>query len=351
MLLAPARPRTFGSFRTFTSHRENDTESVLMHYRARSYDPRTGRFIQKDAPGRLKTERHEYSYAANEPIQSGDPLGRAVWDLSLIRNVADRPDRRRSYDWWKRVSEAGGALDSLMRRLIDELPGTAIWPREFAQIRGEVLHHRPEWSRESRASLYKTVYDTTTIRVGGNTIQLENGVVAQVSNLLSPAGSEIAISGASWPGGDDDDTAVKAAAFILIHELVHVIQKQGYEPLVELSGHFSATEMVERGKLFGVGWSQFVDNGGSPAINAPFEPFAYFLQGRATAGNVQEAVKKSTVIPWSGVAATARGYGVGLGGNNVFAWEYARWPEQTLLHTGHKRYLKPPAELLSRIRF
>lgn len=50
MLLAPARPRTkpsqSASRHGFTSQRETDTESALMHFRARSYDPRSGRSLQ-----------------------------------------------------------------------------------------------------------------------------------------------------------------------------------------------------------------------------------------------------------------------------------------------------------------
>lgn len=33
---------------TFTSQCERDPESALMRYRARSYDPRIGRFVQRD---------------------------------------------------------------------------------------------------------------------------------------------------------------------------------------------------------------------------------------------------------------------------------------------------------------
>ena len=45
-----------------------------MHYRARSYDPRTGRFLQKD---RLFTRRAnaQYLYVKNNPVSSIDPLG------------------------------------------------------------------------------------------------------------------------------------------------------------------------------------------------------------------------------------------------------------------------------------
>ena len=54
--------------------RERDDESGLMHFRARSYDPRTGRFIQRDPLLENRTKKH-YVYAANEPISKVDPLG------------------------------------------------------------------------------------------------------------------------------------------------------------------------------------------------------------------------------------------------------------------------------------
>ncbi|MBI3097145.1 MAG: hypothetical protein HYY93_02700 [Planctomycetes bacterium] len=37
-----------------STQRENDPESGLMHYRARWYDPRTGRFGQRDPRGHTR---------------------------------------------------------------------------------------------------------------------------------------------------------------------------------------------------------------------------------------------------------------------------------------------------------
>jgi len=45
-----------------------------MHYRARSYDPRLGRFIQMDPP-RSRRAQHHYVYASNGPANFLDPLG------------------------------------------------------------------------------------------------------------------------------------------------------------------------------------------------------------------------------------------------------------------------------------
>ncbi len=78
MVLAPARPKPkpsqSASRSAFSSQREADTESALMHYRARSYDPRTGRFIQKDPLRRPKHAR-SYEYVSGNPASFVDPQG------------------------------------------------------------------------------------------------------------------------------------------------------------------------------------------------------------------------------------------------------------------------------------
>lgn len=81
MLLAPARPRAkpsqSASRGSFTSQRERDDESALMHYRARSYDPRTGRFLEKD-PLREGRVFATYGYARSNPGTFHDPTGRVA---------------------------------------------------------------------------------------------------------------------------------------------------------------------------------------------------------------------------------------------------------------------------------
>jgi len=48
-----------------------------MHFRARSYDPRLGRFIQKDPPLERRVTHH-YLYTSNTPANRRDPTG--LWD-------------------------------------------------------------------------------------------------------------------------------------------------------------------------------------------------------------------------------------------------------------------------------
>jgi RHS repeat-associated protein len=52
--------------------RENDTESGLMHYRARSFDPLTGRFTSRDPV----LHSNLYMYVENNPVNMVDPTGR-----------------------------------------------------------------------------------------------------------------------------------------------------------------------------------------------------------------------------------------------------------------------------------
>ncbi len=59
------------------TQRERDDESSLMHYRARSYDPRLGRFMQRE-PEELARARAHYLYASNLPTLLSDPSGRWV---------------------------------------------------------------------------------------------------------------------------------------------------------------------------------------------------------------------------------------------------------------------------------
>ncbi len=58
---------------TYTG-REFDAESGLYYYRARYYDPATGRFLQKDHLG-ITEGKNLYPYVDNNPIRYADPSG------------------------------------------------------------------------------------------------------------------------------------------------------------------------------------------------------------------------------------------------------------------------------------
>jgi RHS repeat-associated protein len=71
---------------TFTG-REHDSESGFYFYRARYYDPNTGRFLQKDpSPGKLSNASsvvNSYIYALNNPGNRVDPTGK----FSFVEDV------------------------------------------------------------------------------------------------------------------------------------------------------------------------------------------------------------------------------------------------------------------------
>jgi RHS repeat-associated protein len=56
------------------TQREDDSESGLIHSRARTCDPRIGRFIQKDPVRQLGQVTH-YTYADLNPVSNTDPTG------------------------------------------------------------------------------------------------------------------------------------------------------------------------------------------------------------------------------------------------------------------------------------
>jgi RHS repeat-associated protein len=55
--------------------REHDVESNLIYFRAREYDPATGRFLQNDPIEFGSGELNHYTYAANSPHNLLDPSG------------------------------------------------------------------------------------------------------------------------------------------------------------------------------------------------------------------------------------------------------------------------------------
>jgi RHS repeat-associated protein len=65
---------------TYTS-RELDKEAGNYYYRARFYDPRTGRFLNEDPLGFLSEDDNFYRYVFNNSVNTTDPLG--LWCIPL----------------------------------------------------------------------------------------------------------------------------------------------------------------------------------------------------------------------------------------------------------------------------
>ena len=65
---------------TYTG-REFDTESGLYYYRARFYNPHTGRFLSEDPIEFLGRDQNLYRYVSNNPINLSDPTGLVTFTL------------------------------------------------------------------------------------------------------------------------------------------------------------------------------------------------------------------------------------------------------------------------------
>lgn len=76
---------------TYTG-REHESETGLYYYRARYYDPNTGRFLQQDPdPGKLRspaTVINRYIYVQNNPAAYIDPSGRFPWLVIALVSFA-----------------------------------------------------------------------------------------------------------------------------------------------------------------------------------------------------------------------------------------------------------------------
>ena len=64
--------------------REHDAESGLIYFRARTYDPASGQFLQRDPIGFAAGDLNIYAYTWNDPYNWKDPSGLAVLLRTLL---------------------------------------------------------------------------------------------------------------------------------------------------------------------------------------------------------------------------------------------------------------------------
>ena len=75
--------------------REFDAESGLYHYRARTYDPATGMFLQSDPIGFKGGDLNTYAYVGNDPFGWGDPSGLSE-SLGMLMTSKGEDKQRKS---------------------------------------------------------------------------------------------------------------------------------------------------------------------------------------------------------------------------------------------------------------
>ena len=67
--------------------RRHDRETGLIFFRARYYDPGTGRFLQRDPVWDAANVGGQYSFAGNGPVSGRDPTG--LWGLAELKAAAE----------------------------------------------------------------------------------------------------------------------------------------------------------------------------------------------------------------------------------------------------------------------
>ncbi len=118
-------PGTLEQPYTYTG-REFDSESGLLYYRARYYDPTTGRFLQKDPIG-LAGGLNLYGYVDVNPVNYTDPSGECPWCVAAalggLTNLGVQlifnGGQISCVDWWEVLysSGASGAGIGLAQKL------------------------------------------------------------------------------------------------------------------------------------------------------------------------------------------------------------------------------------------
>ena len=96
---------------TYTG-REQDPESGLYYYRARYYDPTTGRFINEDPISYAGLDLNLYRYVSNNPVNGTDPGG--LWTKPAHNDLIDHTFNENLNDYWlplreRKILEEGSA--------------------------------------------------------------------------------------------------------------------------------------------------------------------------------------------------------------------------------------------------
>jgi RHS repeat-associated protein len=99
-------PPATGNPYTYTS-REYDSETGLLFYRARYYDPAIGRFLTEDPIGFEGGDVNFYAYVAGNPINAVDPSGLLTIPFAGWMDLGECAGQAALDYWAKRWAETG----------------------------------------------------------------------------------------------------------------------------------------------------------------------------------------------------------------------------------------------------
>jgi len=112
--------------------RESDSETGLYYYRARHYDPSTGRFLSEDPIG-FRGGYDFYRYVYNNPVGSTDPTGQSPADVQRIRTACQQCTDKLTGQGNRLPSGAGPLGDHSWGSLLKRLPFGEVtdWGRDL----------------------------------------------------------------------------------------------------------------------------------------------------------------------------------------------------------------------------
>jgi RHS repeat-associated protein len=303
----------------FSTQRERDDESDLVYSRARHYNPRTGRFVQKDPIGFSGGDLNVYSYATCNPLSFTDPTGEATWSGMIHASLTEA--KRKEIENGLKTRFTATFLNSKLI-MYDRIKNTFIM------------------SPNSRAKDYSTALDNLSIIFVD---ELPRGAVGQAQG-----NGVIKVSWKEYDGMSKQDPAaadIELAATIA-HEMAHNEQLLGREPLVNVSaianpggrkystrGDWGTTNRV----------TYFVGSGTSSPTETDVaqEPFAYFLEGKLF---INDIVQRSKLKSFANAKNWSEVYSASYTDPDIY-WEQAIWK------TTDGKKAPPPANLLAGTKF
>jgi RHS repeat-associated protein len=107
--------------------REYDSETTLYHYRARTYNPHTGRFLQRD-PVDTDDQINLYTYVGNNPINRNDPSGKfaVLWAAVSVGIWAGMAYYENGWEWVQNYATS--------RDIFIDAAAWAIWAGLFSKL-------------------------------------------------------------------------------------------------------------------------------------------------------------------------------------------------------------------------